>query len=283
MNSGGNVLGQGNRANLTIGRALQLVIRNVGGGRPGGVDRATHGNPGKLSFCFAEDEAGSPWTSLAESRGVPGGQDAVTVFAGEGPRCIVDQKARDPDAAGHHVRRVPAGRAPPEAGLRLRRHPGGRPGARSGVRRRRAGTASGSCRRSTSARQRPGAELVAGRRRHGRGHAGGVRGRHAAQVPRRRPAPRARGRAGRAVLCHHRRAGPTGPSAASRSPGRCPGEPRRGGRCDDPGDPRSRQRGAWPRSASSCPGRPRWTGRVVGLLDISKPGATSSSTASSSA
>jgi hypothetical protein len=98
MSSGGNVLGQGNRANLTIGRALQLVIRNVGGGRPGGVDRATHGNPGKLSFCFAEDEAGSPWTSLAESRGLPSGQDAVTVFAGEGPRCIVDQKARDPES-----------------------------------------------------------------------------------------------------------------------------------------------------------------------------------------
>ncbi len=76
MSSGGNVLGQGNRANLTIGRALQLVVRNVGGGRPGGVDRATHGNPGKLSFCFAEDEAGSPWTSLAESRGLPRGQDA---------------------------------------------------------------------------------------------------------------------------------------------------------------------------------------------------------------
>ena len=98
MNSGGNTLGQGNRANLTIGRALQLVVRNVGGGRPGGVDRATHGNPGKLSFCFAEDEAGSPWTSLAASRGVPAGQDAVTVFAGEAPRCIVDQKARDPEA-----------------------------------------------------------------------------------------------------------------------------------------------------------------------------------------
>ena len=69
MNSGGNVLGQGNRANLAIGRALQLVIRNVGGGRPGGVDRAAHGNPGKLSFCFAEDEEGSPWESLAVERG----------------------------------------------------------------------------------------------------------------------------------------------------------------------------------------------------------------------
>src|SRR5574341_1830961 len=58
MNSGINVLGQGNRANATIGRALQLVIRNVGGGRPGEVDRATYGNPGKVGFCFAEDEEG---------------------------------------------------------------------------------------------------------------------------------------------------------------------------------------------------------------------------------
>jgi hypothetical protein len=98
MNSGMNVFGQGNRANLTIGRAVQLVIRNVGGGRPGEVDRATHGNPGKISFCFAEDEVGSPWTTLAESRGVAAGVDAVTVFPGEGPRCVVDQLARDPES-----------------------------------------------------------------------------------------------------------------------------------------------------------------------------------------
>jgi hypothetical protein len=97
MNSGMNVFGQGNRANLTIGRAVQLVVRNVGGGRPGEVDRATHGNPGKLSFCFAEDEEGSPITSLAVARGIERGADAVTVFAGEGPRCVVDQLARDPD------------------------------------------------------------------------------------------------------------------------------------------------------------------------------------------
>jgi len=97
MNSGVNVLGQGNRANSTIGRALQLVIRNVGGGRPGGVDRAAHGNPGKVGFCFPEDEEGSPWTPLAEWRGMAPGTNAVTVFPGEGPRCIVDQKARTPE------------------------------------------------------------------------------------------------------------------------------------------------------------------------------------------
>jgi hypothetical protein len=97
MNSGINVLGQGNRANNTIGRAVQLTIRNVGGGRPGEVDRATHGNPGKISFCFAEDEINSPFTPLAQWRGLPPNTDAVTVFAGEGPRGMVDQLARTPE------------------------------------------------------------------------------------------------------------------------------------------------------------------------------------------
>lgn len=96
MNSGGNALGQGNRANMTIGRAVQLVVRNIGNGRPGGVDRATFGNPGKLSFCFAE-RPDAPFGSLAEHRGIPAGTDALTVFAGEGPRCVVDQKSRTPE------------------------------------------------------------------------------------------------------------------------------------------------------------------------------------------
>jgi hypothetical protein len=74
------------------------VVRNVGGGRPGEVDRATHGNPGKISFCFAELEDGSPFSPLATSLGIPEGANALTVFAGEGPRCIVDQLARDPDS-----------------------------------------------------------------------------------------------------------------------------------------------------------------------------------------
>jgi hypothetical protein len=98
MNSGGNALGQGNRANSSIGRALQLVVRNVGGGKPGGVDRATLGNPGKLSFCFAEDEEGSPWEPLSMERGVPAGTSAVTLFGGEGPRGVIDQLSRTPES-----------------------------------------------------------------------------------------------------------------------------------------------------------------------------------------
>ncbi len=97
MNAGKNVFGQGNRANSTIGRALQLVIRNVGGGRPGEVDRATLGNPGKVGFCFAEDEEGSPWTPLSSSFGFEEGTDTVFLFPGEGPRTIVDQIAREPE------------------------------------------------------------------------------------------------------------------------------------------------------------------------------------------
>jgi hypothetical protein len=98
MNSGINVFGQGNRANLAIGRALQLVIRNVGGGRPGEVDRATYGNPGKLGFCFAEDEEGSPWGPLSADLGAAPGTNTVTLFAGEGPRTVVDQLSRDPES-----------------------------------------------------------------------------------------------------------------------------------------------------------------------------------------
>ena len=98
MESGGNLLGQGNRANLSIGRALQLVVRNVGGGRPRREDRATHGQMGKVGACFAErlDET-APWEGLAQARGIPEGETGVTLFTAEAPRVIVDQLGRDPE------------------------------------------------------------------------------------------------------------------------------------------------------------------------------------------
>jgi hypothetical protein len=97
MASAGNVLGQGNRPNLTIGRALQLVIRNVGGGRPGVEDRAAHGQSGKVGSCFAERLDGMPWEPLAQARGVPPGETGVTLMALEAPRLILDQLARTAD------------------------------------------------------------------------------------------------------------------------------------------------------------------------------------------
>jgi hypothetical protein len=94
MNSGINALGPGNRANATIGRAVNLVVRNLGGARPGGVDRSTLGSPAKWSLCFAEDEEGSPWEPLSIERGMAEGVSAVSAFAGHGPHEIVDQASR---------------------------------------------------------------------------------------------------------------------------------------------------------------------------------------------
>ncbi|MEN8181525.1 MAG: hypothetical protein ABFS46_03205 [Myxococcota bacterium] len=57
-----------------------------------------NGNPGKLSFCFAEDEEGSPWTPLSTALGAAPGASTVTLFPGEGPRTVVDQLSRDPES-----------------------------------------------------------------------------------------------------------------------------------------------------------------------------------------
>ena len=94
MNSGINALGQGNRANATIGRALNLIVLNVGGGRPGQADRSTLGAPSKYTLCFAEDESDPAWEPLSVARGMKRGVSAVTLFQGHGPEAFVDQKTR---------------------------------------------------------------------------------------------------------------------------------------------------------------------------------------------
>ena len=98
MNSGLSALGAGNRANATIGRALRLIIRNVGGARPGGVDRSTLSTPMKFTMCFAEWEEGSPWEPLHVERGFKAEDSVVTAFGmTSGPVQIVDQESRKPD------------------------------------------------------------------------------------------------------------------------------------------------------------------------------------------
>lgn len=98
MNWGGNAFGQGNRANATIGRAFQLLIRNVGGGRPREIDRSVFGNPGKYTFCFPEDETDPDWVPLNVARGHAPGTSTVTLFHGDGVQGIADQKSRDPES-----------------------------------------------------------------------------------------------------------------------------------------------------------------------------------------
>jgi len=79
-----NCLGEGTRANATVGRALRLVLRNVGGALPGELDRATQGQPGRYSFCCAENESENPWVPLHVERGFDPGDSTVTVCGIEG-------------------------------------------------------------------------------------------------------------------------------------------------------------------------------------------------------
>lgn len=94
-NAGSNCLGPGNRANAVIGRGLALALRNLGGAVPGILDMATMGQPAKYSFCFAENEAATPWPTLAAERGFGPEESAVTVFATAGTVEIVDTKSRE--------------------------------------------------------------------------------------------------------------------------------------------------------------------------------------------
>jgi hypothetical protein len=91
INAGDNLFGPGWRANLTIGRAVRLVMRNVCGSRPGTLDRGTLGHPGRLSYVIAENEAESPWTPLHVERGFRPEQSTVTVMAAEAPHQFYNQ------------------------------------------------------------------------------------------------------------------------------------------------------------------------------------------------
>ena len=79
VNCGRNALGQGSRANATIGRAIRLVMQNAGGGIPGETDKAIHGMPAKFSFCLGELEEDSPWEPLHVERGFDADASTVTV------------------------------------------------------------------------------------------------------------------------------------------------------------------------------------------------------------
>ncbi len=90
INSKANCFGQGWRANATIGRAVRFAMQNIGGGVPGELDKATMGQPGKYTYCMAENEADSPWEPLHVERGFDRAASTVTVVAAEAPHNIND-------------------------------------------------------------------------------------------------------------------------------------------------------------------------------------------------
>jgi hypothetical protein len=83
LHSGSGCFGPGFRANATIGRAIRLILMNIGGAWPGRYDMATQGSPAKFSYVIAENEEANPWGPLRDG-------DTVTVYGGEPPHNVND-------------------------------------------------------------------------------------------------------------------------------------------------------------------------------------------------
>jgi hypothetical protein len=96
INCGRGLFGPGWRANATIGRALRLVLVNLGGAGPG-VDASQTGHPGKYTYCIAEYEAANPWEPLHVELGFARGQSVVTVVNTEAPHSMTENIQTDPD------------------------------------------------------------------------------------------------------------------------------------------------------------------------------------------
>jgi hypothetical protein len=84
VNGGANALGEGWRANATIGRSIRLIQRNIGGSYPGTTCKATLGWPGKYSICIGENEEASPWEPLHVERGFDRNASTVTAISADG-------------------------------------------------------------------------------------------------------------------------------------------------------------------------------------------------------
>ncbi len=101
LNGSIGALGPGTRANMTIGRALRLLVSLTGGGFPGRLDRATLGHSGKLGLCVAEAEEQSPWEPLHVERGYAAEDSVVTLISCDAPLSISDHRSRDPQELAH--------------------------------------------------------------------------------------------------------------------------------------------------------------------------------------
>jgi hypothetical protein len=96
LEAGNNVMGNGRRGNLAVGRTLRLVMTNVGGGIPGRTDMSVQGTPAKISFCVAERLDAVAWPSLAQRQGGDASETTVTLMAADGPVTVTDHRSATP-------------------------------------------------------------------------------------------------------------------------------------------------------------------------------------------
>lgn len=96
LHGGTGCFGPGFRANATIGRALRLMMLNLGGGIPGITALSGFGGPWRYTYCVAENEAESPWPSYAAARGFGANDNVATAIPLEGPVLVWDDVSEDP-------------------------------------------------------------------------------------------------------------------------------------------------------------------------------------------
>ena len=99
INSGRCALGPGaqSRANIVIGRALRLMLMNIGQAYPGVLDMDTIGSPTKFSMCLAENEEASPWEPYHVEQGFPRDTSTVTAFSVESQLELIDGRSTRPE------------------------------------------------------------------------------------------------------------------------------------------------------------------------------------------
>jgi hypothetical protein len=97
INCGVNVFGPGTRSNMTIGRAIRLILLNVFDVRPGVLDMSVQGQPGKLSLCIGENEEESPWPPFHVDRGFAAADSTLTYMSARGTHPVENRASREPE------------------------------------------------------------------------------------------------------------------------------------------------------------------------------------------
>lgn len=113
VSSGVGALGPGHPTNATLGRAVRLVMLNIGGGAPGIGDMSTLGSPAKFTCCLAEAEEENPFGPLHVSLGFEADDSTVTVLGVEGPHSLVFSFEDAPGNEDCFLRTLAAGLANP--------------------------------------------------------------------------------------------------------------------------------------------------------------------------
>lgn len=82
-------LGGGGHANVAIGRAIRLIMWNLGGGKPAVNDLTPIGGPHKFAYCVAENADQSPFAPLHTDFGFDASENVVTLFAASPPSTLL--------------------------------------------------------------------------------------------------------------------------------------------------------------------------------------------------